>query len=231
MQQVCLAPIAMLPLFEMRTRDIGRVAFWLMASAVAAGGACGGDGDDGGGSICDRGNAALLRCNLIEAATECSPTADGPGGECLVRCLESAPCSTLSQALCGSNAAPGADVLELEECIDRCWAQAGFQCASGDEGIDPAFACDGAPDCADGSDEVGCAMFSCGDETTVLDGFECDGFPDCGNGADEATCEQHVCGDGTRVPASFRCDAEDDCTDGSDEVDCTGILRVQCSAT
>jgi hypothetical protein len=215
----------------MRTRGIGRVAFWVMASAVAAGGACGDDGDDDNGSVCDRANAALRRCDLISGQSECSSTAQGPSGECIVGCIENAECATLTQALCGSDQAPGEDALELDDCVDRCWAANGSQCASGDQGIDPSFECDGEADCADGSDEVGCATFACGDGTTVVAAFECDGFPDCVNNADEANCEEHACGDGTTVPASFRCDGDSDCTDASDEGDCEGILRVQCSAT
>lgn len=215
----------------MRTRGIGRVAFWVMASTVAGSGACGDDGDEGDGSVCGRITAALRRCNLISGQPECSSTAEGPSDECVVGCMENAECATLTQALCGAEQAPSEGALELEACADRCWAALGFQCASADQGIDPSFECDGEPDCADGSDEVACATFACGDGTAVVEAFECDGFGDCGNSADEANCEAHTCGDGTTVPASFRCDRENDCRDGSDEIDCEGSLMLQCSAT
>jgi hypothetical protein len=210
---------------------MGRVVFWVLALGIVAGGACGGGDSGNDGSVCDRANTALRLCNLSSGQSECAPTAEGPAGECAVGCLENAECATLTQAFCGSDQAPGEDLLEVVDCVNRCWTAYGFQCASGDQGIEPSLECDGERDCADGSDEVGCAMFACGDGTTVLEALECDGFPDCADNADEATCEVHVCGDGANVPASFRCDGENDCADGSDEVDCDGNQMIQCSAT
>jgi hypothetical protein len=215
----------------MAGRSIGRVAFGLIAAAMGAGAACGGDDDGGSSDFCARGNAVLQRCGLIGEPVECAPEAERPNAECTVACLEATECATLVAVFCTPDQLPPEDAEGLVECLDHCWDDGGFHCASGDASIDPTYQCDGEADCFDGSDEVGCPMFACGDGTSVVQSYQCDGFPDCSGGEDEEACEQHSCGDGTTVPLSFRCDFENDCADASDESGCEPTLVVQCNAT
>lgn len=213
----------------MRLWSIGRVMSGWLASVVI-GGACGGDGDGGGATSCERSAAALRRCELIDdQPLPCDPEAESPAAACTVGCLEATECGTLSALFCGAANPQTADSADLLSCLEGCWEQYGFQCASGDQSVDPTFPCDGEADCDDGSDELGCAMFDCGDGTSVVQAFECDGFPDCASASDESSCEQFTCGDGSRVPLDFRCDGGvPDCSDGSDESGCPPVATLSC---
>nr|QJD20828.1 vitellogenin receptor [Liposcelis entomophila] len=63
------------------------------------------------------------------------------------------------------------------------------------------WACDGEPDCIDGSDET----VGCGDKLDCSDGFR---------------CKNKHC-----IPKDFHCDGTDDCHDNSDEEDCHAMFH------
>ncbi|XP_009571867.1 PREDICTED: low-density lipoprotein receptor-related protein 2-like, partial [Fulmarus glacialis] len=95
--------------------------------------------------------------------------------------------------------------------------------------------CDGEKDCADGSDEDGCAQlcdtpgaFRCASGTTCVRARErCDGVPQCPDASDETGCWSPTqecalrCDAATRcVPESWLCDGHADCLDHADEQGC-----------
>ncbi|NXN57781.1 LRP2 protein, partial [Rynchops niger] len=73
-------------------------------------------------------------------------------------------------------------------------------CRDGTECVAQEYMCDGEKDCADGSDEDGCAQL-------------------CDTPGPPAPCQSHEypCGLGACLNASLVCDGRRDCTDGSDE--------------
>jgi hypothetical protein len=76
-------------------------------------------------------------------------------------------------------------------CVDT--APNAFFCANG-SAVAPTSQCDGAADCADGSDEVGC-QGPCADGTTMITYADlCNGVNDCPEGEDEFSCFA-VCGE------------------------------------
>jgi len=100
-------------------------------------------------------------------------------------------------------------------------APTGLSCADGSPAPASAVACDGVPDCADGSDELGCALadFTCPGGEALDKSKLCDGTSDCAGGLDEMVCVP--CGDGVGVFSSFAlCDGVADCADGTDEMGC-----------
>lgn len=206
----------------------------ILSFALLAGGACGDDDDAGDvARLCDSAARKLRECGLLgEGAVNCAfEEGDRAAAECQDDCVQAADCATLSDLVCSADPTVSADVLALNGCINECWNEFGFQCESPGpaRAVDPSFVCDGEADCADGSDEIACEMFACGDGQEVVLLAFCDGFDDCDNGADEgAGCEQFSCSDGASVPQSFRCDMVADCADGSDEADCGSLATVQC---
>ncbi|KFO88091.1 Low-density lipoprotein receptor-related protein 2, partial [Buceros rhinoceros silvestris] len=73
-------------------------------------------------------------------------------------------------------------------------------CRDGTECVAQEYMCDGEKDCADGSDEDGCAQL-------------------CDTPGQPAPCQSHeyLCGLGGCLNASLVCDGRQDCADGSDE--------------
>jgi hypothetical protein len=99
-----------------------------------------------------------------------------------------------------------------------------FTCGDGTTIPEP-WACDGVPDCSDGSDEAACPeSFICGDGTELPPLWQCDGEADCADASDEDGCPDapapFTCGDGAEIPATWACDGEADCADASDEASC-----------
>jgi len=113
--------------------------------------------------------------------------------------------------------------------IDACGMGGGtLACANG-EPVAVDEWCDGAENCADGSDELGCTptdpggrptQFPCSNgDVLELDAL-CDGVDDCPDGYDEKVCI--MCPDGSGQFSAFnQCDGEQDCADGADEAGCT----------
>ncbi|XP_064305963.1 low-density lipoprotein receptor-related protein 2-like isoform X1 [Phalacrocorax carbo] len=108
-------------------------------------------------------------------------------------------------------------------------------CRDGTECVAQEYMCDGEKDCADGSDEDGCAQlcdtpgaFHCASGATCIGaGERCDGVPQCPDASDETGCWSPTqecalrCDAATRcVPESWLCDGHADCLDHADEQDC-----------
>jgi Low-density lipoprotein receptor domain class A len=157
-------------------------------------------------------------------ASRGSATQRFDGAICGLDCLEGAECGVLEAVLCGTTADVNTDATNLDECLLACAEEYGFRCAtpgSGPAAVPRGAVCDAENDCADGSDEVGCSLFACGDGVSVSMNSVCDGFRDCADGLDEVTgCPTIACTDGSLRPAWYACDGEADCPDASDEAGC-----------
>jgi hypothetical protein len=66
-----------------------------------------------------------------------------------------------------------------------------FACRNGRQ-IRTDYRCDGADDCGDGSDEMGCPTFTCRNGATIPASHQCDGADDCADGSDEVGCPQEL---------------------------------------
>ncbi|XP_009873173.1 PREDICTED: low-density lipoprotein receptor-related protein 2-like, partial [Apaloderma vittatum] len=108
-------------------------------------------------------------------------------------------------------------------------------CRDGTECVAQEYMCDGEKDCADGSDEDGCAQlcdtpgaFYCASGAVCIGaGERCDGVPQCPDASDEAGCWTPTrecalrCDTATRcIPESWLCDGHADCLDHTDEQGC-----------
>ncbi|XP_014680723.1 PREDICTED: low-density lipoprotein receptor-related protein 2-like [Priapulus caudatus] len=118
-----------------------------------------------------------------------------------------------------------------------------FHCTDGTECIPASWRCDGATQCTDKSDEIGCnnsyqlecesTEFQCHDNRMCINKhWVCDGMNDCIDGSDELSGCQKLCSQHEKscrspgtgcVPASKWCDGKKDCYDGSDEDDCESV--------
>ncbi|RLB50313.1 MAG: hypothetical protein DRJ42_19155 [Deltaproteobacteria bacterium] len=142
--------------------------------------------------------------------------------ECYESCLAGATCEELEATLCN------ASITLRRDCDERC----AFRCGD-DALIAVEQICDGVPNCADESDEHGCAVYTCTDGTTLIGEHRCDGNTRCPDRSDERDCPLNCdvpypssacppvpCDDGSTIPAGGRCNGWDQCPDGSDEVGC-----------
>ncbi|XP_051646533.1 low-density lipoprotein receptor-related protein 4-like [Manacus candei] len=108
-------------------------------------------------------------------------------------------------------------------------------CRDGTECVAQEYLCDGEKDCADGSDEDGCAQlcntpgaFRCASGAMCVGaGERCDGVPQCPDASDETGCWTPTqecalrCDAATRcIPKSWLCDGHADCLDHTDEQGC-----------
>jgi hypothetical protein len=109
-----------------------------------------------------------------------------------------------------------------------------FQCADSQECLPISSKCDSHKDCADGSDERGCActcseQFSCETICQCLNiSRVCDGIPDCIDQTDENNCtctsNEYSCLGGGCINRTQLCDGMVNCPKGDDETypDCIG---------
>ena len=78
---------------------------------------------------------------------------------------------------------------ECADLSDEVGCEGSFFCADGTDVVPDFFVCDGGtPDCADGSDEADCPVFTCGDGEEIPLDWVCDFGEDCADGSDEADC-------------------------------------------
>lgn len=131
-------------------------------------------------------------------------------------CVVALPCADFVSDYCGDNTPAQERCDELDDAEQ-------FSCA---DGITPSYAsaCDGYPDCADGSDETSAACaqrphYKCDERDLLLPrGAYCDGEADCPLLDDEKGC--FSCG-GTEVIQPWgRCDGWSECENGADEQGC-----------
>jgi hypothetical protein len=134
-----------------------------------------------------------------------------PVEACVYGCYAKADCAELEQAVCSSN-----QLGTLLSCYTDCTT---FRCTNGNR-VGLQYRCDGAQNCADGSDEAGCQTLTCTDGTVLPISKKCDYRSDCPDSADEAGCPAFVCASGQKVAPDAHCDGTSDCLDLTDETGC-----------
>lgn len=199
-----------------RTARFLKLSLFLLPLGLLPATSCQDDGGGGGGA--NPIQSALIACGLATSGIFGGPAADDAFGHCMTECISTGSCAELQDLYCDFGPTGEAFV---DACAEQCLQAHGHACD--DTMISPYAVCDGFEDCADGSDEVGCAPgFICGDGSEIPSIWQCDGFEDCTDGSDEAGCNSQLftCGDGSQVPLQWQCDQEPDCPDGSDEAGC-----------
>ncbi len=143
------------------------------------------------------------------------PEGDPSQLQCVAGCVTAADCAALSDAFCSEGGT-------LAACVGACLQP---KCGDGTP-LTQSQICDGESDCADGSDEQGCAtkVFACADGTyNIPIAARCDGNNDCEDNSDEVGCPTFDCGDESTVLLALRCDGSQDCENGADEAGCPGF--------
>ncbi len=138
---------------------------------------------------------------------------------CYAGCLAAGHCDELEGLLCGTSVA-----LPL-----RCDGRCAFACADGAL-VAVGARCNGASECADGSDEAGCPTRACADGRALPSSAWCNGREDCPRGEDEDGCPGYCASlhwartDHLFVGSYYRCDGYAECDDARDEAGC-GTFR------
>lgn len=165
---------------------------------------------------------------LVSHLTSCGLLSEGEVGPgalrslyapdaCYQQCFREADCARLEAALCRSS-------LDLLLACDR---RCAHPCGDGTL-VAVERVCDGAPQCADASDEAGCpgrGDIVCEDGTRVV-GVRCDDVWTCPDGSDERDCPTSplsMC-DGRFFSDYERCDGYRGCSDGADEDGCPAFI-------
>jgi hypothetical protein len=198
-----------------------RLASLILAFSFGAFPGCSGSGStQAAGSPCASVENKLRSCNLLSEGVFCGAW---DLSQCEADCVSNASCSVLQAAACETSPNAGG---ELEACLANC-REPEFACTNG-ESVPERWACDGYPDCSDGSDELGCPVFTCANGQTIPDFGKCDSYPECSDGSDELGCPVFTCASGGSVPVTWKCDGALDCSDGSDELNCPQRAELQC---
>ncbi|XP_062842266.1 low-density lipoprotein receptor-related protein 1 isoform X2 [Trichomycterus rosablanca] len=187
------------------------------------------------GSWCDgrddcKDNSDEAFCNVTSCTADQFQCRDGRCVSNSTRCNQNLDCDDASDELscpptdCSSYFLLGVKNVIYRKCefTTLCYA--------------PAWACDGANDCGDYSDETKCTgpvegggrrcpqnSFSCPSGRCIPLSWTCDKENDCEDGADEANCDkvcaasQFECKNRRCISSVWVCDGTDDCDDGSDE--------------
>ncbi|KAL5264130.1 hypothetical protein ACHWQZ_G005271 [Mnemiopsis leidyi] len=175
----------------------------------------------------------------------CGGETCGEGAVCVITAVDSLGTQVQSTCICESGVYKDGECKAVER---RCEGGLYFPC-SGGGCIETRFRCDGIQDCTDGTDEVGCDVYTCnsllqfscyhGNQCVPI-GRVCDNIPDCQDKSDEMRCTgtnstgTTLCSDtefqctstSTCVPAVYKCDGTPDCLLGEDEEGCG---RLECS--
>jgi hypothetical protein len=159
----------------------------------------------------------LQRCELlgpgrIDKQISRVPSTDATRLQCVADCVATQTCAQLTQAYCEEDG-------PLLGCLGDCL---GHKCGDGSV-LNALVECDGAVDCQDGSDEVGCEgkTFDCAGGGYIRAAGRCNGFPECADQSDEVDCPEFACaGTDAIIAQRLVCNAFPECEDGSDEVEC-----------
>lgn len=194
------------------------VSLLALFSAVA-GTACSSSSDAGAASYCDTWTGRERACSILgQGETNCLNYNDG-AEPCETQCIANASCAELTAATCGGDTTSSAYEICLAKCV-------GLQPVTCDNGriLDGYVRCNGNAECADGSDEQGCAHtgYKCRTVNQFVDYPKfCDKHQDCLDGSDEgAGCASVLCkvdGVTTEVPFYDYCNGHSDCDGDVDE--------------